>query len=304
MTQRKSKFKDIMVACVGAISIAFCTWAQAVDPDKTCPQLFFHGTPVHAIKKVSDKSYFICHKAYAVQYYLGTKTPLWVAERLTAEATLGDEPRSEDFQRDPAVEARHSSENKDFTALNKRLKRNLKEGEKYVYDRGHMAPAGDFSNDAQAMSESFYLSNMVPQVSSHNRGIWKDLEVRVRNWAKGRNVLFVLTGPVFRSANGYKDMRGIEEMNGVLVPTDIYKIVVDPKTGGSISFVIPNVPFQSDGGRKESKNYKYNENVFTLQDFIVPVREIENITGLNFHPFLKKEDAEILENKKSGMWTR
>ena len=307
MGNKKIGMSTWIKVCASALVLSFSTWAQAVDPDKTCPQFFFHGTPVHAIKKVSDSSYFICHKAYSVQYYLGTKTPLWVAERLSGDATVGDEPRTEDFQKDPEVEAKHSSSNKDFQALNRRLKARLVEdgrGEKYVYDRGHMAPAGDFATDGQAMLESFNLSNMVPQVSSHNRGVWKDLEVRVRNWARGRGTLFIVTGPVFRSKAGYQDMRGLEEMNGVLVPTDIYKLIVDPKTGGSIAFVIPNLPFQPAGGRKDSKGYEYNGTTFQLQDFIVPIREIEMITGINFHPFLNKSDADTVELKKSGMWTR
>lgn len=275
--------------------------------EKRCPGLFFHGHPVHATASVNENSYFICNKAYATQYFTGTKTPLWVAERLLEEATSGSEPRTEDFQKDPEVSARHSSSNGDFVALNKRLKARhsgLEKSEKYVYDRGHMAPAGDFSNDSRAMSESFYLSNMVPQVSSHNRGIWKDLEVKTRNWAKGRNEVYVVTGPIFRSKAGYKEMRGIEEMNGLLVPTDIYKIIVDPKTAGSIAFIIPNIPFQSDGGRKESKGYVYNGTIYQLKDFIVSIRDVEVLTGLNFHSNLNAKDSDVVEIRKSGMWTR
>lgn len=54
-----------------------------------------------------------------------------------------------------------------------------------------MAPAADMRvqdgkglDGTQSMSESFYLTNMVPQVGmNNNRGIWSDLEGQVRGWA-------------------------------------------------------------------------------------------------------------------------
>jgi endonuclease G len=59
-----------------------------------------------------------------------------------------------------------------------------------------MAPSADMAWDEQAMSESFYLSNMVPQVGiGMNRGIWKDLEEKVRKWTLDRKSVYVFTGP-------------------------------------------------------------------------------------------------------------
>ena len=51
------------------------------------------------------------------------------------------------------------------------------------YDRGHLCPAGDMAFSEIAMSESFYMSNISPQVPSFNRGIWKTLEQKVRDWS-------------------------------------------------------------------------------------------------------------------------
>tara|TARA_B100001964_G_C13817459_1_gene415816 strand:- start:195 stop:395 length:201 start_codon:yes stop_codon:yes gene_type:complete len=41
------------------------------------------------------------------------------------------------------------------------------------YDRRYLCPAA-------AMSETFYMSNMSPQVPDFNRGAWKKLEGKVR----------------------------------------------------------------------------------------------------------------------------
>jgi endonuclease G len=64
------------------------------------------------------------------------------------------------------------------------------------YDRGHLAPAADFKWSATAMSESFYMSNMSPQVPGFNRGIWKNIESTVRNWAVENDEIYIVTGPV------------------------------------------------------------------------------------------------------------
>ena len=51
------------------------------------------------------------------------------------------------------------------------------------YDRGHNMNAEDNRCDKQGMDESFYFSNMTPQVPQLNRGVWKSLETEVRETA-------------------------------------------------------------------------------------------------------------------------
>jgi len=62
------------------------------------------------------------------------------------------------------------------------------------YDRGHLAPAGDMSWSSQTMEESFFYSNMSPQVPGFNRGIWERLEDQVREWAIENQDIYVVTG--------------------------------------------------------------------------------------------------------------
>jgi len=40
---------------------------------------------------------------------------------------------------------------------------------------------------------------MTPQIPGFNRGIWGNLEERVRAWLLQYNNLYVVTGPVFKS---------------------------------------------------------------------------------------------------------
>ncbi|MEJ2435323.1 MAG: DNA/RNA non-specific endonuclease [Pseudolabrys sp.] len=66
-------------------------------------------------------------------------------------------------------------------------------------DRGHQAPSDDFKHRREWMVESFFLSNVVPQVGiAFNRGIWKNLEDHVRD----RGELYAITGPSDREQTG------------------------------------------------------------------------------------------------------
>ena len=86
------------------------------------------------------------------------------------------------------------------------------------YDRGHLCPAADMDFNPVAMEESFFMSNISPQAPEFNRGIWKDLETEVRNWAKKEKKIYVVTGPVFR------DNKGTIGEDKVTVPGYFFKI--------------------------------------------------------------------------------
>ena len=60
----------------------------------------------------------------------------------------GQSERTENFRPDPAVPSGSAQ---------------LNDYKNSGYDRGHLCPAGDMTFNEQAMSETFYLSNMSPQ---------------------------------------------------------------------------------------------------------------------------------------------
>jgi hypothetical protein len=64
------------------------------------------------------------------------------------------------------------------------------------YDRGHNMNAEDNRCDKQGMDESFYFSNMTPQVPQLNRGVWKSLETEVRETAAVADSVKVWMGSV------------------------------------------------------------------------------------------------------------
>ena len=99
------------------------------------------------------------HSAYSLVYNHKHMQANWVAYNLTYGNTIGGAERSSKFSIDPAISPR-TAVTSDYT--------------KTGYDRGHLAPAGDMKFSAQAMAESFYMSNVSPQLPGFNRGIWKN----------------------------------------------------------------------------------------------------------------------------------
>jgi endonuclease G, mitochondrial len=84
---------------------------------------------------------------------------------LTPELINGSQDRTDDFRPDPAVSTASAS---------------LNAYKGSGYDRGHLCPAADMKLNQTSMSETFFLSNMSPQVEGFNRGIWSTLEDQVR----------------------------------------------------------------------------------------------------------------------------
>ena len=201
------------------------------------------------------------HSYYTLSYNEDYEQANWVYYTLTDSMVLNSgEERSNNFKVDTKVLTK-SAKSSDYT--------------KSGYDRGHLCPAGDMGFNPVAMKESFLMSNISPQSPDFNRGIWKELETQVRNWAKVEHLLYVLTGPVFKNN---KDTIGKEK---VLVPGYFYKIIYDPTDVPKlIAFVLPN--------EKSDR---------PLTDFAIATDEAEKLTGYDFFSQLPNDQENKLESR-------
>jgi endonuclease G, mitochondrial len=127
------------------------------------------------------------HSYYTLSYSKKNEQAEWVAYLLTRSMITGQSERTENFRPDPSVPSGSAQ---------------LVDYKNSGYDRGHLCPAGDMTFSNQAMSETFYLSNMSPQTPAFNRGIWKNLESLVREWAKEDDSIFVVTGGILKDSKG------------------------------------------------------------------------------------------------------
>jgi len=86
------------------------------------------------------------------------------------------------------------------------------------YDRGHLVPFEDMSWDTVAGKETFYMSNMVPQVSSLNKGLWSKLEKYARELTMKYDSTYITTGAIF-------DNEARNTIKSVCIPSKVYKII-------------------------------------------------------------------------------
>lgn len=199
---------------------------------------------------------------YTLSYSEEHEQAEWVAYKLTKESIQQKNvKRTGDFRPDPKVR-KGSASPRDYYGTG--------------YDRGHMVPAGDMNFDKRAMSETFYMSNMSPQIRNFNGGIWRELEENTRDWAYNFEEIYVVTGPILT--------KGIREKigdNKVSVPDLYFKVILDvyePEKKG-IAFIMPN-----------EVSYK------SIRDYAVSIDEVEAITGIDFfHQFLDDEFEARLE---------
>lgn len=192
------------------------------------------------------------HSAYILNYQEDYEQAAWVVHRIPPNARSGKAKRAREFKPDPLVST-GSAVPQDY----------VRSG----YDRGHLAPAGDFKYDQMLTYETFYMSNMSPQKPELNQGIWNDMEIKIRDWAADRGGLIAVTGPVLKPG-----LESIGRANKVAVPAQYFKIVYDDKKQEAIAFLMSN-----------EGHYEL------LSSFVVSIDEIEKLTGYDF--FAKLPDA-------------
>src|SRR5262249_50752973 len=141
---------------------------------------------------------------------------------LTGQHALGCARRKDKFRPDPDLPPGVRAELSDYRASG--------------YDRGHMAPNGDFSYDEDAAEQSFYLSNMLPQLHTVNAGNWEDLEKVVRAWSVERGDMLVMAGRIFDAR-----LSSTIGPHRLPIPAAFWKVIVDQRAGAALAFIMPNV---------------------------------------------------------------
>lgn len=209
----------------------------------------------------------IRHKGYTVSYNKDWHIPNWVAYELILGELDGPENRYDKFMVDPYVKGMCAT-NADYSRSG--------------YDKGHMAPAGDMTWNKTAMKESFYFTNICPQHPGLNRGVWKNLEEKIRDRARKDSCVLVVCGPL-----AGKNDKTIGK-NKVKVPHGFFKVVLTPyaKHPKGIGFIF-------DNKKEEGEPAEY----------AVSIDSVEELTGIDFFSRLPDEVEEKLESSYDiGEW--
>lgn len=100
------------------------------------------------------------------------------------------------------------------------------------YARGHQLPSADRLCCYEANAQTFYGTNMTPQLNGHNEGIWLDMENFVRDLANTSDTTYVVTGCVVRGSDEFtQDSDG----KSMTVPVGYYKALLRYSKSSTIS---------------------------------------------------------------------
>lgn len=240
----------LLVSCISRSAQAKLRKENTIPPPKVKSVKDNIDDSVNSIKfffyPTSTTGQIIYHNYYSLSYSEKDEQAEWVAYKIISRK-LNNINRTNDFRDDPFVKTGSS---------------NIYDYQGNGYDRGHLVPAKSMSINETSMSESFFMSNISPQIPEFNRGLWKRLESKVRYWAEANDSLYITTGPILSHPI---DLIGD---NNVTVPRAFYKTLISFKNGKSkgIAFIMPN--------RKSDKS---------IYSYVTSIDEVEKITGIDFY---------------------
>jgi len=242
------------------------------DPATVRPQDFFkYGFPgpIHDLQTRSE---------FVSCYDRATRNPYWVVEHITKESlqrSEGVDRKKSVFTEDEQIPAKFRARLRDF----------FRSG----FDRGHNAPAANAKFNQLAMNETFYLTNMSPQVGEgFNRDYWAHFEDFARRLTTKYDSVRIMTGPLFlpKLCDDGKYRVTYEVIGSppnVAVPTHFFKLIVGERNGSdqiaTAAFVLPNEVISNDD---------------PLTNYQVPIEALERASGLEL---LQK----VQPNKKNDL---
>ena len=209
---------------------------------------------------------------YSMLYDRKEKIAYWVAYP-HHPSYLGSTGRTDNWQPDPMVAL--TAQPDYFSGIS-------------GYDRGHQIPSADRTVTNTANSQTFFFTNMTPQLGLLNGQMWASLEGQVRSWMAASDTLYVVTGALLKTVNGNETVKYATDAKGgkVAVPNYYYKVLLRLKTG----------KYDAIGFWFEHRTYGSGNATAAVTK---SVRQIETLTGFNFFANLPKttqDEVEIVGN--------
>lgn len=212
---------------------------------------------------------------YSYEYDCTKKHVRWVALTFDNVTSQNNVDRKDAYKTDPNIPTKYQTEKKDYYS---------------PYNRGHMVASSDRLYSQDANSQTFYYSNISPQlITGFNQGgsTWDAIENKVQEWAKVSNpkdTTYIVKGTSI-------DYSILETGKyGVQIPKYYYSTILSYKNGQykAIGFYIEH---KSD----KSKNIKACAK---------SIDELEKLTGLDFYHNLPDKIENVVEaNYNENDWS-
>lgn len=172
--------------------------------------------------KVTDTNDIVklCNDQYISYFSKEWRMPVLVVEKLEkGDFKRFKAPRTNDFRLDDRLSYFDQISPKQYTRSG--------------YDKGHLAASSNTS-DYETVSQSYLMTNIVPQNPQLNRGTWKHMENFAKDLRKSNSKAnYVISGILVDNCRITKHVRGLP------IPDQMFKVVAHDRI--STVFVIDNI---------------------------------------------------------------
>ena len=202
---------------------------------------------------------------YALEWDNSKRHANWVAFTFDTTTSADGVKRTDPWAEDPKLPAEMRTGDSDHT----------NDG----FDRGHLCASEDRVYLKEANDQTFYYSNISPQLNDFNGGFWAKLEARVQTWGRSTTT----------DANGFT-------IHGLACPEYYFMAILSQKDDvfHAIAFLVPH---------KEGLNRTPSSD--ELKEYVVSVDKLEEETGIDFFcnlPDVIENEVEAAYNLNDWAW--
>ncbi|XP_059415147.1 uncharacterized protein LOC132149761 [Carassius carassius] len=184
-------------------------------------------------------------KSYVMLYNSQTRNATWVYEILNKSTLAGTQSRKADLKfKDEPFETLYEAAN-------------IEECDESNYEQGHLASAANHKWCQEAYEDTFFLSNIAPQVPYLNQNLWKQLEnycqAKINNSENIRNV-HVYSGPIYPQSDKRKKAEKLKSWRKKIVPSHFFKVIIIEHENGTVELECYRMPNEEPAKDKQSKD--------------------------------------------------
>lgn len=176
---------------------------------------------------------------------------------------------------------------------------------KSPYNRGHQIAAADRKCTQEMMDQTFYVTNMTPQLGRFNSTLWGSLEGKVRSeWC--HDTLYVVTGAYFKGKHDSSIATSTTDSSGKRcpIPSHYYKLLlrtVSGNTGKKIADITNANELQAIA--IFIPHHDSGSSTVLKDEWFMSVEELEKIVGFEFFPMLNDAvEGEVKRQNNRTMW--
>ena len=171
------------------------------------------GNPSGATADITNENNYLMEKVqFKLSYNRSKATANWVSWHLDP-SWIGTATRQDDFRADNTLPAAwYHVGSTSYSGSG--------------FDRGHNCPSADRTSSVADNSETFLMTNMIPQAPVNNQQTWANLEAYGRTLVSQGNEVYIIMGCYGTGGTGSAGSANTIDNGKITVPSNIWKVLV------------------------------------------------------------------------------